>query len=79
MKILIDEVRLMDDLVHIRYSTIDGNITGRVRLPIVGFNESWIPLTIKQDITQRKETMIAFDKISKAYTGQEIEIVEEDV
>jgi len=79
LKVLIDEVRLMDDLVHIRYSTSDGNITSRVRLPIVGFNEAWIPLVIKEDLAQRKEMITSFNKISEAYIGKELEIVEEDV
>lgn len=77
MKVVIEEIRLTDDLVHIKYSTLNPNsgwISSRVRLPIAGFDEAWIPLAIKEDLAQRKESRAVFEKVYKTYIGQEVDI-----
>lgn len=74
MKVKIDEIRLLEDSVFVRYSV--GSTVGRVRLPAAGFEKSWIKPAIKRDLEIRKDERILVEKLIKTYEGQEIEIDE---
>ncbi len=76
MKVKIDDIQRADDFIHIRYSGIDTSLTGRIMLPIAGFDKAWIMPAIRHDLAQSQADQNMVDALAKEYLGQELDIAE---